>query len=165
MRAKHPPFLSRFPCKWCISVLGARSIHRRLGEVSPCLNSYLFTRLMFLIIKEDVSLFRYTETYCFIKGSYYLPLDDHFSEDFIERDNAVSLFVLWTQLVVSDGYWERVFICTLITMIVQIVFFICRWSATINGCPLCSPYRHLCSISHQLYGRPSTSAQVGIIDT
>lgn len=44
---------------------------------------------------------KYAETYCFIKGSYYLPLDDHFSDDFIERDQAVIGYYQWVPIVLA----------------------------------------------------------------
>uniref|UniRef100_A0A0K0D6S1 Innexin n=1 Tax=Angiostrongylus cantonensis TaxID=6313 RepID=A0A0K0D6S1_ANGCA len=44
---------------------------------------------------------KYAETYCFIKGSYFLPDDEHPNEDFIERDNAVIGYYQWVPLVLA----------------------------------------------------------------
>ncbi|ETN68302.1 putative innexin-3 [Necator americanus] len=44
---------------------------------------------------------KYAETYCFIKGSYFLPDDEHPNEDFIERDNAVIGYYQWVPLMLA----------------------------------------------------------------
>ncbi|CAJ0583067.1 unnamed protein product, partial [Mesorhabditis spiculigera] len=44
---------------------------------------------------------RYAETFCFIKGSYYLPMDDNIGSDFIERDDAVIGYYQWVPIVLA----------------------------------------------------------------
>ncbi|PAV84403.1 hypothetical protein WR25_19992 [Diploscapter pachys] len=44
---------------------------------------------------------KYTESYCFIKGSYFVPDDEHPDQDFIKRDEAVIGYYQWIPLVLA----------------------------------------------------------------
>ncbi|VDK47470.1 unnamed protein product [Anisakis simplex] len=48
---------------------------------------------------------KYTETYCFIKGSYFLPLDDDIPYEFNQREDAMDFLIDYLKLfkIVPDG--------------------------------------------------------------
>ncbi|VDM42316.1 unnamed protein product, partial [Toxocara canis] len=44
---------------------------------------------------------QYTETYCFIKGSYFLPFDDDIPHEFSPRDDAVIGYYQWVPIMLA----------------------------------------------------------------
>uniref|UniRef100_A0A1I7XVE8 Innexin n=1 Tax=Heterorhabditis bacteriophora TaxID=37862 RepID=A0A1I7XVE8_HETBA len=64
---------------------------RRIGKMLTCWVPAQFTG----------AWEKYAETYCFIKGSYFLPDDQHPNDDFIERDKAVIGYYQWVPLMLA----------------------------------------------------------------
>uniref|UniRef100_A0A915ASB5 Innexin n=2 Tax=Parascaris TaxID=6254 RepID=A0A915ASB5_PARUN len=44
---------------------------------------------------------KYTETYCFIKGSYFLPFDDDIPHEYSPRDDAVIGYYQWVPIMLA----------------------------------------------------------------
>ncbi|CAD6190507.1 unnamed protein product [Caenorhabditis auriculariae] len=56
---------------------------------------------------------KYAETYCFIKGSYFVPNDEHPDEDFVARDEAVVGYYQWVPLMLAVQAFMFYFPCFL----------------------------------------------------
>ncbi|OZC10843.1 Innexin [Onchocerca flexuosa] len=44
---------------------------------------------------------KYTETYCFIKGSYHKPLDSEISQEYSQRDESVIEYYQWVPIILA----------------------------------------------------------------
>ncbi|VDM96334.1 unnamed protein product [Thelazia callipaeda] len=44
---------------------------------------------------------KYAETYCFIKGTYYMPLDDQIPQEYSHRDDSVIGYYQWVPVVLA----------------------------------------------------------------
>lgn len=50
--------------------------------------SFYYKLMQINFLKRTLSkiLFRYAETYCFVKGSYFLPIDDEIDDSYSKRE-------------------------------------------------------------------------------
>jgi hypothetical protein len=53
-------------------------------------------------IKNNLNIFsRYAETYCFVKGTYFLPLDEQIDHSYLARENIFIGYYQWVPLVLA----------------------------------------------------------------
>lgn len=56
---------------------------------------------MLLFFFLDINFFRYAESYCFVKGSYFVPQDDEIDESYSQREKTFIGYYQWVPLILA----------------------------------------------------------------
>ncbi|VDN89176.1 unnamed protein product [Brugia pahangi] len=60
-----------------------------------------FTLAATQYVGKPIQVSLYTETYCFIKGSYYMPLESEIPHEYSQRDESVIGYYQWVPIVLA----------------------------------------------------------------